>query len=99
MRSNGKVVDLPNVANQLIRDQLALSIRKAAKKDLHLVEAALATGKVVVSLDDRAHVDLQIEATADITWVNANSEGGHAIYWLRRGANPVKKWQLGFGSG
>lgn len=70
-------------------------IRKAVKKDLHLVEAALATDETVVSLDERAQADLLLEATAKITWVNANAEGGHAIYWLRRGAKPVKKWQLG----
>jgi predicted ATPase len=28
--------------------------------------------------------------------LNADTEGGHAIYWLRRGAKPVKKWQLGY---
>ena len=70
-------------------------IRKELEKDLHLVEAALATDKAVVSLDERAHADLLLEATAEITWVNCDVEGGHAIYWLRKGARPLKKWQLG----
>jgi hypothetical protein len=101
MRNKGKVVDLVDVSHALIRDQLAAkgkgNIRKAAQKDLHLVEAALATDKTVVSLHEIAHEDLMIEATAKITWVNADAEGGHAIYWLRHGAKPVKKWQLGYG--
>jgi len=100
MRSKGKVVDLVDASNALVRDQLVEKgkgwMRKAAQKDLHLIEAALATDRTVVSLDEIAHEDLVIDATAKITWVNADTEGGHAIYWLRRGAKPVKKWQLGY---
>lgn len=100
MRNKGKVVDLVDVSHALIREQLTVKgngkIRKAALKDLHLVEAALATDKAIVSLDERAHEDFMIDATAKITWVNADTEGGHTIYWLRRGAKPVKRWQLGY---
>jgi hypothetical protein len=100
MRNKGKAVNMVDVSHPSIREQLTLKgngkIRKSALKDLHLVEAALATDNAVVSLDERAHKDLLVEATAKITWVNAASDGGHAIYWLRSGGKPVKKWQLGY---
>ena len=96
MRSKAKIVDLDRVENDEIRHQVRLT--KAALKDLHLVEAAVATDRTVVSLDDRASQDLCVEATREIVWVNAVGEGGHAIYWLRTGANPKDEWKLGYRS-
>ncbi len=93
MRSQAKIVDIGVVENADVRSQVTLS--PAVMKDLHLVEAALATDKLVVSLDDRARAELRVEATRDVTWVNAVADGGHAIYWLRAGANPVSHWKLG----
>ena len=94
MRSRAKIVDLADIENEEVRRQVAVS--KAIQKDLHLVEAALATDKIVVSLDDRAAIQLCVEATKDVVWVNAVAEGGHALYWLRRGAKPVARWKLGY---
>lgn len=95
MRSKAKIVDIAHVENPDVRAQVIISA--AVMKDLHLVEAALATDKVVVSLDDRARAELRVEATREITWVNAVADGGHAIYWLRNGANPIAHWKLGHG--
>jgi hypothetical protein len=68
--STGNVVDLVDALHALIRGQLAAEghgkSREAAQKDLHLVEATLATDHAVVSLDEIAHEDLVIEATAKI---------------------------------
>src|SRR5579864_4197474 len=83
MRTRKKVLDIADVQNEDLRRQVPVS--RAVQKDLHLIEAALATDKVVVSLDDRAHAALCVEATKEVTWVNAVEEGGHAIYWLRDG--------------
>jgi hypothetical protein len=93
MRSQAKIVDIVDVENADVRSQVTVS--PAVIKDLHLVEAALATDKVVVSLDDRARAELNVEATRDVVWVNAVAEGGHALYWLRAGAKPVNEWKLG----
>ena len=93
MLSRGKVVNVPEVIDERVRSQVPK--RKAVQKDLHLIEAAMATDSVVVSLDDRAHADFRVEATANITWVNALAVGGHAVYWLKKGAKPVKRWSLG----
>lgn len=60
MRSRGKIVDIEGIQNDEVRKQVRLS--QAVEKDLHLVEAALATDRIVVSLDDRAQGDLRVEA-------------------------------------
>ena len=92
MRTRNKVVDIADVPNEEVRSQVPSS--RAIQKDLHLIEAALATDKVVISLDDRAQADLCVDATKEVTWVNAVAEGGHAIYWLRDGAPPKNEWRL-----
>ena len=94
MRSQAKIVDIVSSENTVVRSQVIMS--PAVMKDLHLIEAALATDKLVVSLDDRARGELRVEATKEVTWVNAVAEGGHVIYWLRAGAKPAKRWKLGY---
>lgn len=94
MRTQDKIIDLAGVEDEQLRRQVVISA--AVEKDLHLIEAALATDKTIVSLDDRAAAQLFVEATKEIVWVNAVSEGGHAIYWLRAGAHPVDEWKLGY---
>ena len=100
MRSKQKVIDLqgkrnPEIRTQLDAQSLNRTSRRAAEKDLHLVEAAIRTDNIGVSLDDRARELLLMNATAEITWVNAVTVAGDAIYWLKRGAKPLKKWRLG----
>jgi hypothetical protein len=95
MRSKRKVFDLVQVQHEELRTQLNVSLT-AIQKDLHLIEAALATDRVVISLDDRARGQLSVEATKDVVWVNAVAEGGHVIYWLNHGANPVEEWKLSY---
>ncbi|HWY46962.1 MAG TPA: hypothetical protein VNX70_06250 [Bryobacteraceae bacterium] len=94
MRSRKKVVDIADVQNEEVRRQVPVS--SAVQKDLHLIEAALATDQIVISLDDRAQAALRVEATKEVTWVNAVAEGGHVIYWLRDGAPPKNDWKLGY---
>ena len=99
MRSKRKVVDVPGSRNSEVRTQLAAealspTLRRAAEKDLHLVEAAIETDRIVVSLDEGARELLRMDATAKIIWVNAVAEGGRTIYWLRRGAKPLRRWRL-----
>lgn len=93
MQSRKKIVAVRDVENEDVRRQVQMST--AVLKDLHLVEAALATDRIVVSLDDRARADLRVEATREVMWVNAVLEGGHAVYWLRNGAPDKEEWKLG----
>ena len=71
-------------------------------KDIHLLEAALASDKIVVSLDEntaRKYFDNAAQTIVDlqkITWVNPDRiEEETPIAWLKDGAKPEKKRLLG----
>ncbi|HTX75328.1 MAG TPA: hypothetical protein VMD29_03905 [Terracidiphilus sp.] len=92
MRSKAKVVEIADVRNEELRAQAPLSL--STQKDLHLIEAALQTDRIVVSLDQRAREELAVQAAADVMWVDPVDEGGHVIYWLNKGAEPFEEWKL-----
>lgn len=68
--------------------------RAAMIKDLCLIEAAIVTDKVVVSLDDNTARSLfaqaanKIETLGNITWVNPDKPEEEPIDWLNNGAQP-----------
>lgn len=71
-------------------------------KDLRLIEAAIATDKTVISLDDKtarkffSRAALHAEELKDIVWVNpANIEEEKPVEWLKNGANPESDRFLG----
>jgi hypothetical protein len=79
--------------------------RSDVKKDIRLIEAALATDKIVISLDDntaRKYFTRAAKEVKDlsklevITWVNPDKPEEKAIEWLRQGANPDVERLLGF---
>jgi hypothetical protein len=70
MRARNKVIDSSDVQNEEVRRQVRLS--KTVQKDLHLIEAALATDQIVISLDDRAQAELCVNATKEVTWVKCS---------------------------
>ncbi|MHC1688420.1 MAG: hypothetical protein AB9879_11990 [Methanothrix sp.] len=64
-------------------------------KDLHLVDAAIASDKIITSLDDTsryhfAKASQSIIEIRDITWVNP-LEGESSSDWLLKGALPEEK--------
>jgi hypothetical protein len=65
------------------------------QKDLHLVEAALVTDRIVISLDETARAELSVPAAAEVMWVHPVDKGGHVVYWLNKGAEPIDAWKLG----
>jgi hypothetical protein len=78
--------------------------QKAMEKDLLLIEAAIATDKIVISLDERVR-ELFVKAAADIerlkqvAWVNPdveNREEEGAIAWLKNGAEIESQYLLGW---
>ncbi|MEM9275874.1 MAG: hypothetical protein AAGA80_23375 [Cyanobacteria bacterium P01_F01_bin.143] len=78
------------------------NIKKAMLKDCLLIEAALATDKIVISSDKRVRNHFRkasqtIEELRDILWVNPNNEKDQAIDWLKDGAKIEPKRLLGFG--
>ena len=92
MRSRGKVEDIAALQNEQLRAEAPGTA--SAQKDLHPIEAALATDKIVISLDERARAELAVEAAAEVMWVSPVDEGGHVIYWLKNGAGTVAEWKL-----
>lgn len=65
--------------------------RAAMLKDVHLVEAAQAADRTILSLDDAARglfagASRRVRALRTIVWVNPGGEGGRALAWLEAGA-------------
>lgn len=74
--------------------------RREITEDLHLVEAALAFDRIIVSRDDAARALFQSVAgdcpeIEKVLWCNPVDLGQEALEWLRTGARNVKAWQLG----
>lgn len=74
--------------------------RREIDEDLHLLEAAMAFDRIVVSRDDSVRALLQsitgnCPELAKIVWCNPVEVGGEGLEWLRAGARVVKAWQLG----
>ncbi|MGA2881051.1 MAG: hypothetical protein ABSG13_19040 [Bryobacteraceae bacterium] len=93
MTSKAKVEAIADIPNEDLRAEAPGTV--SAQKDLHLIEAALATDKIVISLDARARAELSVQAAAEVMWIHPVDEGGHVIYWLNKGAEPVEAWRLG----
>ena len=73
----------------------------AMLKDVHLVEAALATGQIVIALDEIVRVLFgkscqTVGVMKVVVWVNPDKAEENALAWLEEGAEPEKHRQLGF---
>jgi hypothetical protein len=64
-------------------------------KDLPLIEAALRTDNIVVSLDEQARAAFRLPELNAITWANPVTERERMKTWLEAGAEPVDEWRLG----
>ncbi len=75
---------------------------QAMFKDLHLIEAALSTDRIVISLDETARklfsqTAQRVGELKSVMWVNPDKTEDRAIDWLEAGAKPDKNRQIGFG--
>jgi hypothetical protein len=84
-------------------EQAAISQKKseAMLKDVHLVEAALQTDKIVTSLDETVRqcfhkATSTIVILKQIAWANPCKEDENVIEWLERGAEREKERRLGY---
>jgi superfamily I DNA and RNA helicase len=73
---------------------------KAMLKDVHLLEAALATDCVVISSDETVRhlfsdLSQQLVSVKGIAWVNPTKVLESTIDWLENGANVESLRQLG----
>ena len=92
-------------ANHALRSKVSAvlteSERNEAEKDFHLVEAALATDKIVISCEDKARglfakASASVPELADIMWVNVRAQApGNLEVWLKGGAAMKKEYCLG----
>lgn len=76
-----------------------VEVSKIVGKDTHLIEAALAGDKIIISLDETvanhlAQLTDQVSDLANIVWVNPSVDSEQVINWLERGAKPVASWRL-----
>jgi hypothetical protein len=74
--------------------------RNAMFKDMCLIEAAIATDQLIVSLDDTARslfgeCARQVGELRNIAWVNPANPDETPIPWLKRGANLERCRRLG----
>lgn len=73
-------------------------------KDLHLVEAAIQTDKLIVSCDNKMRVLLSkltndSKELNDIVWVNPVNDNENAVEWVKQGcANEAERQLVNFSS-
>lgn len=69
--------------------------------DIHLVETALETDKIIISLDEQArghfrNASRSIDELKVIIWVNPKNQDERVFYWLDYGARPDDFRKLGY---
>ncbi|CAD5938778.1 hypothetical protein [Planktothrix agardhii] len=95
-----KNVTLSELRNKLEQLDIPHKTREAIWKDICLVEAAIATDKIIVSLDDKVR-DYLVEVSENIPevklilWLNPDKES-NSIKWLEDGAILENKRLLGY---
>ena len=105
MEQHDKIVDVePSENDELRRAVSQVATNKGEQEnildDMHIVEAAMVTDGVAVSLDDRARRAFSRLATErkeiqNIVWVNPVEESEIVIAWLEGGAKAEKGRTLG----
>lgn len=74
---------------------------EAMLKDTHLIEAAIATDQIVISLDETVRllfmaVALRVGEIRRVLWANPDKVEEVCIGWLEGGARNERRRQLGF---
>jgi len=100
MQSSGKVKTLGDPIDQDLRDEVSSLLSKdatmAVKKDMALIEVALASDRRILSLNDRHRKHFQSAARQahsgrpvvlrNIMWSNPTREDERVLTWLADGA-------------
>lgn len=86
--------------SQLKADDPNAGAKEAMLKDFRLLEAAIATDRIVISLDNKvcnffAAASEQTGEIRDIIWVDPTAQDRNPIGWLERGAKKEKQHLLG----
>ncbi len=109
MMARKKVHRIGSAVNDSLRSKIervtaSAKDREAMLKDFHLIEAAMATDRIVISLDKTVRRLFAVAARdvgelKSIAWVNPDQTEERPILWLGNGAKPDKKRLLGFRAG
>ncbi len=104
MTDQGKVVEVDGERDDMLRKRIDALVppeqRNLAAKDVHLIEAAIATDRLVTSNDERVRgayrgVANEVEELKQIVWVNPTKDEERPIEWLQNGATDEKHRWLG----
>ena len=108
MEARKKVQRIGSTENATLRAKIESKAlrrkdREAMLKDVHLLEAAIATDRSIISLDEAARLlfadaSKTISEIRNIVWVNPEKPDERPIVWLEEGANPDQERMLGFQS-
>jgi hypothetical protein len=107
MESREKCDECPDALPAALTDRIvgAVTTGRAewrVRKDLHLLGAALASDRIVVSCEDKARRDFagaaaSVGQIADVHWVNPRlGDLTEIVSWLEEGAPPRDEWKLGY---
>lgn len=90
--------------DETLRERISAALhwdqREAAEKDAHLIEAAIATDRLVTSQDEKARrlfgcASFAVGQLRQIVWVNPTKADERPIDWLENGARAEAHRQLG----
>jgi len=89
-----------NLGQQIDLIDIPQASKTAMLKDCHLIEAAIATERRIISLDATARelfsvASHNVKEIRDVIWVNPADDSGRKVAWLKDGAPVQVKWQLG----
>ena len=106
MVARKKMIPLYDISNDELRNKIqrinvSESNRKAMRKDIILIEAAIATDFTIIALDETVRKFYSKAANTVgelkiIVWVNPDYENEQPLIWLENGAKNEKKRRLGF---
>ena len=93
-------VDEDEILRGRIDAAVYLDQKAIVAKDVHLIEAAIATDRLVASQDERArrafgNASANVSELKQIVWVNPTQDEEKPIDWLRDGAKTEAHRQLG----
>ena len=99
-RVDRKEIEPDQDLRKRIDDAVTPAHREGVAKDIHLIEAGLATDRLVTSGDERVRrafgrASADIMELRQIVWVNPTKPEEKPIDWLRSGARTEEHRQLG----
>lgn len=109
MKNLGKIVDIASKPDhQGLRDKILATASTAKKqtemqKDIHLVEAALESDRIIASLEQNSRALFHQAADTvpelrQVMWINPVELKGELESWLKKGLSPKPGLKLGFKS-